>query len=52
MNSKHFIEWFTKQLLSNIPNNTVIVVDNATYHNKQKDEAPTTANQKKEKLAG
>ena len=46
MNSEHFMEWFTKQLLPNIPDNEVIVVDNATYHNKQKDKAPTTANKK------
>ena len=30
MNSEHFMEWFTKQLLPNIPDNAVIVVDNAT----------------------
>ena len=34
MNSEHFMEWFMKQLLPNIPDNAVIVVDNATYHNK------------------
>ena len=47
-NSEHFIEWFTKQLLPNIPDNAVIVIDNATYHNKQKDKAPTTSNRKDE----
>ena len=26
MNSEHFMEWFMKQLLPNIPNNAVIVV--------------------------
>ena len=46
MNSEHFMEWFTQQLLPNIPNSSVIVLDNATYHNKQKDKAPTTANRK------
>ena len=48
MNSEHFMEWFTKQLLPNIPDNAVIVIDNATYHNKQKDKAPTTSNRKDE----
>ena len=46
MNSEHFMEWFTQQLLPNIPNSSVIVLDNATYHNRQKDKAPTTANRK------
>ena len=46
MNSEHYMEWFTKQLLPNVPDNAVIVVDNATYHNKQKDKPPTTANRK------
>ena len=44
MNSKHFIEWFTQQLFPNIPPTSVIVLDNASYHNKQKDKPSTTAN--------
>ena len=46
MNSEHFMEWFTEQLLPNIPDKTVIILDNATYHNKQKDKPPTTATKK------
>ena len=46
MNSEHFIEWFTQQLLPNIPPTSVIVLDNASYHNKQKDKPPTTVNRK------
>ena len=46
MNSEHYMEWFTKQLLPNIRDIAVIVVDNATFHNKQKDKPPTTANKK------
>jgi hypothetical protein len=42
MNSEHFMEWFTEQLVPNIPPNSVIVLDNATYHNKP----PTTATRK------
>ena len=34
MNSEHFIESFTPQLLPNIP--SVIVLGNASYHNKQR----------------
>ena len=48
MNSENFMEWFTVQLLPNIPHNSVIVIDNASYHNKQKDKPPTTANRKHE----
>ena len=46
MNSEHYMEWFTKQLLPNVPDEAVIVVDNATYTCKQKDKPPTTANRK------
>ena len=35
LNSERFIEWFTQQLLPNIPPISVIVLDNALYHNKQ-----------------
>ena len=42
-------EWFNKQILPNIPQNLVIILDNATYHNKQKDKPPTAASRKKEK---
>ena len=31
MNSEHYMEWFTKQLLPNVHEKAVIVVDNATY---------------------
>ena len=46
MNNQHYMEWMTKQLLPNIPPNSVIVLDNATYHNKLKDKPPTTADKK------
>ena len=42
-------EWFNKQILPNIPQNLVIILDNATYHNKQKDKPPTAASRKKGK---
>ena len=48
MNSEHFMEWFNGQLLPNLTNPSTIVLDNATYHNKQKDKPPTTANRKNE----
>ena len=37
MNTEHYMEWFTQQLLPKLPPNSVIIVDNATYHNRQKD---------------
>ena len=43
---QHYMEWFTEQLLPNIPQQSVIILDNATYHNKQKDKPPTIANRK------
>ena len=46
MNSEHFIKWFIQQLLPNNPPTSVIVLDNASYHNKQKDKPPTTLNRK------
>ena len=46
INTEHYMEWFTQQLLPNLPPNSVIIVDSATYHNKQKDKPPTTANKK------
>ena len=36
----------TQQLLPNIPPTSVIVLDNASYHNKQKDKPPITPNRK------
>ncbi|XP_052682713.1 uncharacterized protein LOC128163207 [Crassostrea angulata] len=32
MNSENFTKWFTEQLLPNLPANSVIVMDNASYH--------------------
>jgi len=33
MNWKEFSSWFSKQLLPNIPKNSLIILDNASYHN-------------------
>ena len=48
MNSEHFMEWFNRQLLPNLTNPSTIVLDKTTYHNKQKEKPPTTANIKDE----
>ena len=43
INSEHFIEWFTQQLLPNIPPTSVIILDNASYHKQMDvDKPPTT----------
>lgn len=36
MNSKFFEQWFSEQLLPNIPKGSVIVMDNASFHRKKK----------------
>ena len=46
MNSEHYMDWFTNNLLPNVPDNSVIVIDHAPYHDKQKDKPPTTNNRK------
>ena len=42
MNGKVFEEWFRMQLLPNIPPNSVIVMDNASYHSMQVEKQPTS----------
>ena len=46
MNSEHDIERLTKQLLPRLDVPTLIILDNASYHNKQKDKHPTTNDRK------
>ncbi len=33
MDKYNFTKWFTGQLLPNVPDNAVIIMDNASYHN-------------------
>jgi hypothetical protein len=33
MNWDNFSKWFQEQLLKNIPENSLIIMDNAPYHN-------------------
>ncbi|XP_062520191.1 uncharacterized protein LOC134195205 [Corticium candelabrum] len=47
MNSEHFLEWFQK-LLVNIQPGSVIVLDNAPYHNSVVEKVPTKSSRKKE----
>lgn len=46
MNYTNYVKWIRLQLMPNLPPNSVVVIDNAPYHNKIKD-ATTTSNTKK-----
>ena len=41
MNHQTFEEWFTHTLLPNIAPNSLIVMDNASYHSRRKEPIPT-----------
>jgi len=47
MNEENFTKWFTVQLLPNIPNNSVIIMDNAPYHNMFKEDGVPPLTSKK-----
>ena len=42
MDSDRFFKWFKEQLLPNIPPNSYIVMDNASYHSRELNKAPTS----------
>jgi transposase len=46
MNFENYQKWLRTQLIPNLPARSVLLVDNASYHNKQYDSAPN-ANTKK-----
>lgn len=47
MDEDNFTRWFTEQLLPNIPDNSVIIMDNASYHNMYlKDNIPSLSSKK------
>ncbi|XP_054259923.1 uncharacterized protein LOC128984614 [Macrosteles quadrilineatus] len=48
VNQEMFMEWMTEKLLPNLEPNTVLVVDNAPYHNVLVDKAPTSKSKKQE----
>lgn len=43
MNSDNYEKWVKTQLVPNLPPHSVVVKDNASYHNKYRDKIPTTA---------
>ncbi|XP_038207526.1 uncharacterized protein LOC119829196 [Zerene cesonia] len=46
MNYENYEKWLRSQLMPNLPPNSVVVVDNASYHNKQSELAPTSSTKK------
>ena len=46
MNHQTSQRWLTEKLIPNIPENTVLVLDNASYHKVQMDRCPTMATRK------
>ena len=48
MNSNNFVEWFHNKLLSNIKDNSLIVIDNASYHSRCIEKVPTSNTKKSE----
>jgi len=52
MNYENFSKWFSNQLLPNIPSDSIIIMDNAKYHNILADDTfPTPRSNKGELLA-
>lgn len=48
MNSENFEKWFTTVLIPRLPNNSIIVMDNAPYHSIQLNKSPTASWRKNE----
>lgn len=42
MNSGNFEKWIQEKLIPNLPPRTVIVIDNASYHNIEVNRVPTS----------
>jgi transposase len=51
LNQKLFTKWFRNQLLPNIPENSLIVMDNASYHNSLSEHSAPIATSKKEEIS-
>ncbi|XP_050294327.1 uncharacterized protein LOC126734670 [Anthonomus grandis grandis] len=48
MNKANFTKWLEEKLLPNIPQNSVIILDNAPYHSVQENKVPTKSSIKKD----
>lgn len=50
MNKDLFLQWFKEKLIPNIPERSLIVMDNASYHNAQTEYSAPTALSSKDKI--
>lgn len=50
MNSDLFKKWFTEMLLPNIPENSLVIMDNAPYHNILSEHSPPTPQCSKKRI--
>lgn len=50
MNATNFLTWVTKQLVPNLPPRSVLVLDNASYHNVKVEKDPTSGTRKAEMI--
>lgn len=50
MNFENFSKWLREQYLPNLPPNSVVVLDNASYHNVQLEKVPNMSSRKAEML--
>jgi len=48
MNATNFIKWMTEKVIPNLPDKSLVVMDNAPYHCTQTNKAPTISNLKSE----
>ncbi len=51
MNSELFKKWFNEQLLPNIPEHSLIIMDNASYHNSLSKHSAPIATSKKDEIS-
>jgi len=50
MDYDNFSKWFKERLLPNVPDNSIIIMDNASYHNATEENRFPKSNARKEKL--
>ncbi|CAH2088708.1 unnamed protein product [Euphydryas editha] len=48
MDSKNFKKWLTEKLIPNLPQNSLVVIDNASYHSTQCEKPPVSSSLKGE----
>lgn len=46
MNTENYLKWLKEKLIPNLPNDAVVVLDNAAYHNTSSEKIPTSNSNK------